>query len=147
MTNVANVAGAAATAVQTGLAPSSTSASARASLSRDDFYKIMISELSNQDPMDPMDNRQFLEQLASLQTLDTTGRLSDGMDRLVLQNRMASASGLIGRSVTATTAGDTTTGATKIQGKVERVLVQGGNVQLVLDGDRNVKLDDLTEIS
>ena len=127
-----------------GSAPSTTKAtSTRNTLSRDDFYKIMISELTNQDPFQPVDNQQFLQQLSSLQTLDATGKLTDGIDKLVLGQQLSSASGLIGKVVKTP---DGTTG-NSLQGTVQKVQVQGSDIQLLLDGDRKVKLSDVTEIA
>jgi flagellar basal-body rod modification protein FlgD len=117
--------------------------SGRNTLSRDDFYKIMISELTNQDPFQPVDNQQFLQQLSSLQTLDATGKLTDGIDKLVLGQQLSSASSLIGKVIKTP---DGTTG-TSLQGTVRKVEVQGSEVQLLLDGDRKVKLSDVTEIA
>lgn len=127
-----------------------TANSDRAELQRDDFYKIMISELSNQDPFEPMDNRQFLEQLTSLQSLDAIGRLNDGIETLILQNQMSSASGLIGRDVLAKRFVVDADGAAtfqEISGKVEKVLIQGGEVHLLLEDDETVKLTEVGEIS
>ncbi len=116
----------------------------RATLDRDDFYKIMISELTNQDPFQPLDNQQFLQQLASLQTLDVTGRLNDGIEKLVLGQKLAAASSLIGHAVHAP---DGTPGGSGVQGTVEKVQVQGSDIELILDGNRKVKLADVVEIS
>ena len=119
-------------------------------INQDDFYKIMISELSNQDPFEPLDNRQFLEQLASLQTLDATGRLSSGIEKLVAENRLAIATSLIGKEVrapSATTGQDGLPAGEEIRGKVERVRVQDGEVKLILDGDRTLSIDSVREIA
>ncbi len=114
----------------------------RAKLSRDDFYKIMVSELTNQDPFEPMDNRQFLEQLTSLQSLESTSRLSDGIERLLFQNRLSSASALIGREVRAVAGA-----GTEIKGSVSRVLVRGGDVRLILEDGVTLGFDEVTEIA
>jgi flagellar basal-body rod modification protein FlgD len=124
-------------------APAVKGSSGRNTLSRDDFYKIMISELTNQDPFQPVDNQQFLQQLSSLQTLDATGKLTDGIDKLVLGQQLSSASSLIGKTVKTP---DGTTG-NSLQGTVQKVQVQGSDVELLLDGNRKVKLSDVTEIA
>ena len=122
------------------------SASSRNSISRDDFYKIMISELTNQDPLEPMDNQKFLEQLVSLQNLDSSSSLSDGIGQLLLQQKIAAGSSLIGREVRAPGVGSDGSAA-GIQGTVARVQVGGGAVTLLLDGNRTVKMEDVVEIS
>jgi len=119
----------------------------RNTLARDDFYKIMISELSNQDPFEPMDNQQFLEQMVSLQTMDTTAKLTDGINALLLQQKIASASALIGREIRALSANLLQESGGELQGTVERVRVASGEVELILEGDQPVKLEEVVEIS
>ncbi len=121
--------------------PAAKSFAGRAQLTRDDFYQIMIAELSHQDPFEPMDNQKFLEQLASLQTLDVTGRLGDGIDKLLFQQRLSAASVLIGKQVTAA---DENGGA--LSGRVERVRVQGQNIDLLLDSGKQVSFEKVLEI-
>jgi flagellar basal-body rod modification protein FlgD len=120
----------------------SSASSSRTTLGRDDFYKIMIGELSNQNPFEPLDNQQFLGQLTSLQSMDTMTRLTDGIASLVLGQRLGAASALIGREVRAASSGS----ETGVTGTVEKVQVKDGEVSLVLDGDRTVKIEDLAEI-
>ena len=43
-------------------------------LSQEDFFQIMISEMQNQDPLEPLDNQQFLSQLTQMQTMETMTR-------------------------------------------------------------------------
>ncbi len=122
----------------------------RNKLTQDDFYKIMISELSNQDPFEPMDNRQFLEQLASLQSLDATGRLTSGIEKLIAESKMSTASGLIGKEVRAPSLSVGPDGlpvVVEVRGTVERVQVRGGEVNLILDGDRSLAIDAVQEIA
>ena len=118
----------------------------RTQLQRDDFYKIMISELSNQDPFSPVDNKQFLDQMASLQSLDTTTKLADGIEKLLLQSQLGSASALIGRSVRGV--GPSTDGASgEVTGVVEKVLVQGGDIRLQLKGGQSIAFAGVSEIA
>jgi len=137
-----------ATIDSTAAAGSTTSTAAatggsRTTLGREEFYKIMIGELENQDPFEPMDNQKFLEQLSSLQNLDTMGRLADNIDKLILQQQITSASALVGRKVSA--APDAEGGS--VSGEVVKVQVKDGVVSLVLDGDQTVDLGDVVEIS
>ena len=117
------------------------SVAGRAQLSRDEFYQIMIAELSHQDPFDPVDNQKFLDQLTSLQTLDVTGRLGEGIEKLLFQQRLSSASVLIGKEVTvADEQGGT------LKGRVERVRVQGETVSLLMENGAQVPFEKVLEI-
>ncbi len=133
------------TGAQASASSAAATASARSVLSTQDFYKIMISELTNQDPMSPLDNQDYMQQLASLQTLDATTRLTDGIAKLVLGQRIAAGSALIGHAVQAKATVDGTT--QQISGTVQRVQVQDDEVDLLLDGNRKVKLEEVLEIA
>ena len=116
--------------------------SSRNQFSREDFYRIMIAEMTNQDPFKPLDNQQFLAQVASLQSLESTGRLTEAIETLVFRQQLDSASGLIGKHVVALD-----DDGNRITGKVERLRIQGDSVQLMLDTGSEVKMDRLLEIS
>ncbi|MFQ5653207.1 MAG: flagellar hook assembly protein FlgD [Planctomycetota bacterium] len=94
-------------------------------LTQDEFFQIMISELANQDPLEPLDNREFLSQLTQMQTLEMTTRLSEGIEAMLMGQQISAAGALIGRQVS----GDDGAGGS-IEGVVDRVLVQDGRVLL-----------------
>ncbi len=112
----------------------------RARMSRDEFLRILVSEISNQDPLDPLDHKEFLGQLATLQELEATSTLTEGIQSLSRFQEMGAASALIGRSVT----GNDDTGV-PVSGVVDRVTVEGPNVRLLVDG-RAVAMANVREI-
>ena len=71
-------------------------------LGRQEFLKLLTTQLQNQNPLDPMKNEQFVAQLAQFSTLEATLSMSGSLDNFV-ENRKESdvlqASNLIGRSV------------------------------------------------
>jgi flagellar basal-body rod modification protein FlgD len=74
-------------------------ANAFSGLNSEQFIKIMFSELSRQDPMQPNDSKDLLAQLSSLRSIQSDMDLSNRLNSLVQQNEMSAASGLIGRRV------------------------------------------------
>ena len=80
-------------------AAAATGTNAFSSLDSEQFVKIIFTELSNQDPLQPSDSKALLEQLSSLRNIQSGIDLSTKMNSLVAQNEMASASGLIGKVV------------------------------------------------
>ena len=119
---VSDVTGAA-TAAQT------SGASSRNSLSQEDFLEIMIAELVNQDPLEPMDNNQFLDQLTQLQNLEATTKLTEGIEALVLGQQISSAGVLIGQEIT----GVSSDGEI-VEGLVTKVTVNDGDVLVGIEG-------------
>lgn len=64
------------------------------------FYKLLVAEISNQDPSNPMDNKDLVLQLAQFSSLEATKELNTNMNTFIEQNALSSATGLIGREVT-----------------------------------------------
>ena len=118
-----------------------TSASQRALLSREDFLKLLTTELTHQDPLEPISNQEFLGQLASLQTLESTAALTDGIGSLTRFQQMAAASNMIGKFVR----GVTTEGET-IVGQVDRILLDPENgIQIIVSG-KSLPFDGIREV-
>lgn len=72
------------------------------SLGQADFLKLMTAQLKNQDPMAPMDNGQFLGQMAQFSTVSSLGDMATqlkAMSEQLAANRLLSSGALIGRSV------------------------------------------------
>ncbi|MBI4578015.1 MAG: hypothetical protein HY722_17270 [Planctomycetes bacterium] len=115
-------------------------ATERSQISRQQFLDLLVAELVNQDPMEPLKNDEFMNQLVQLQSLESTSALTDGIRSLVLQNQMASGSALLGKQVRGLDdAGDSVTG------QVQRVLIADGQVRLLVAG-RPVALGRVQEI-
>ncbi len=86
-------------------APSSTTNS-KSSLGKDDFMKLMISQLKNQDPLNPMDGTAFSAQLAQFSSLEQLTNLNDYMKQSIDANAALTQSinntlitGMIGKEV------------------------------------------------
>ena len=62
-------------------------------MGKDDFLKLLIAQLKNQDPLNPMKDTEFVAQLASFSSLEQMSNMSKSLDR-------SSAVGMIGKEVT-----------------------------------------------
>ncbi len=109
-------------------------------LDQSEFLNIMIAELTNQDPLEPLDNQQFLNQLVQIQTLQATTDLTNGIESLLLGQQIASAGSLIGQQVVGTGAS-----GNPVEGVVDRVLVNGDEVILGV-GEETLPLNAVTQI-
>ena len=65
------------------------------------FLQLMVSELTNQDPLNPMDNTQLVQQLGELRSIAASDQLSTTLQSLQTQQSLTTASSLIGKTVTA----------------------------------------------
>jgi flagellar basal-body rod modification protein FlgD len=84
--------------------------SATASLKLDDLLRVMLTELTNQDPLKPVDNTDFMAQVAQFASLDSTQQLNTSISTLVTLQSVNQSVGLIGHTVTANSASGTVTG-------------------------------------
>jgi flagellar basal-body rod modification protein FlgD len=60
-------------------------------LGQDDFFKLMIAQMKNQDPTKPLDGQQYLGQLAQFSTLKSIQELQVSFDKLARELKPASA--------------------------------------------------------
>jgi flagellar basal-body rod modification protein FlgD len=67
----------------------------------DQFLQLMISELTNQDPLNPMDNTQLVQQMGELRSIAASDQLTGTLQSLQTQQSLTTASSLIGKRVTA----------------------------------------------
>ncbi len=95
----------------------------------DDFLNLMITELQNQDPLNPLDNTQMLQQISQIREVGATDRLTNTLDTLLLRQNVASATALIGQQVQGNTVGGGTA-----RGLVDRVSIVDGVPQLHVEG-------------
>lgn len=79
-------------------------------LGMQDFLKILLTQLSFQDPLKPMDNQQFMAQMAQFTALEQTQQLNNKIDALLSTQASLQSVGLIGRTVDITTDSGTVTG-------------------------------------
>ena len=113
----------------------------------DKFLDLLLAELQNQDPLNPMDNAQMLEQIGQIREISATNQLSDTLSSVLLGQSVATASSLIGRRVEALT-----DDAKNVEGVVDRVSMerdgtdQSKRVIRVHIGDHKIDLGNIREI-
>ncbi|WP_025126974.1 flagellar hook assembly protein FlgD [Pseudomonas sp. PH1b] len=96
-----------------GLAAATNSATGKQALGKDAFLKLLVTQLNNQNPLDPQDNSAFVAQLAQFSTLEGITTLNTSVNSITgnyKSSQALQASSLVGRSVivqTGTTQVDT----------------------------------------
>jgi flagellar basal-body rod modification protein FlgD len=104
------------------------------------FLDLMIKELQNQDPLNPMDNAQMLEQISQIRSIDATTKLTSTLDAVLLGQNLSSASGLIGKRILALT-----DDGRRILGNVDSVTIED-NVPKLRSGEEKIDLKNLLQI-
>jgi flagellar basal-body rod modification protein FlgD len=106
-------------------------------LGRDDFFKLFLAQLRNQDPTKPLEDRDFVAQLAQFTLIDTMQEVK----RVLTAGSLAQAAALIGRSVVATT-----DEGYPVAGIVDHVVQSEGGIALVVDGQL-VRPEAVTQVT
>ena len=111
-------------------------------LSSDEFIRIMLAELENQDPLDPNDSQALMEQISSLRNIESQISLQESLESLVLQNQISVASGMIGKIVEGLDANNDA-----ITGQVTSIRVIDGDATLELNTGQRLAVDRVTRVS
>lgn len=106
-------------AAQQTSATTSQSSGSYNELDIDDFLKLLISELQNQDPLDPVDNSEMVQQIGQIREIGATDELTKTLSSLSSSQELVTASSLIGKSVEGL-AED----ASAVDGIVDRITVE-----------------------
>src|SRR5438045_4554757 len=80
-------------------ASGSTAKSSAYDLKPADFIKMMITQLQNQDPTQPVKNEELLAQMSQISQLQSNTTLTSTLQGMTLQNQIGSASSLMGKIV------------------------------------------------
>lgn len=64
-----------------------------------DFLKILTSQLNNQDPLKPVDNQEFVAQIAQFATLEQSRQLNANIEQLLSVQSSMQSVGLLGKNV------------------------------------------------
>jgi flagellar basal-body rod modification protein FlgD len=96
------------------------------SLGLQDFLKILLTQLTYQDPLKPMDNQEFLAQMAQFTALQQSQAMSSRMDQLASTQSSLQSVGLLNRTV------DVSTDNGLVTGTVTALSMSGDTPQLTL---------------
>lgn len=116
-----------------------TKETGNSTLGKDQFLKILITQLQNQDPMQPMEDKEFIAQMAQFTSVEQLMNISTQLN--TLNQSLGSVSGLIGKDITWT---DAQTLLPKT-GNVESIVVSNG-IQYAVVGSDRIALTDITQI-
>jgi flagellar basal-body rod modification protein FlgD len=120
-----------------GAAPVVTGTPTNASLGQDDFMRILLTQLQFQDPLKPMDNQEFIAQMAQFTSLELNRQSNDKTDVLLTIQTATQAMGLIGKQV------DVTTDSGSQTGTIEEVRFQNGQPSMTLKTSTGAYLLDV----
>ncbi|MBD8068295.1 flagellar hook assembly protein FlgD [Bacillus sp. PS06] len=115
-------------------------------LGKDDFLKILMVQLQNQDPLKPMEDKEFISQMANFSTLEQMTNMTSLLEKHLNSNPYDSLikySELIGKQVEWTSASSESTD----KGMVKSVSQNGKEFILELEDGRTISSSLITKVS
>lgn len=96
-------------------------------LGKDDFLKLLITQLSNQDPTNPMENTEFISQMAQFSSLEQMTNMSTSFSKMASFINSSEAASTLGKTVELNIGDTTTTGIVEgaTRGENPQILVNG----------------------
>jgi flagellar basal-body rod modification protein FlgD len=110
-------------------------------LAQDQFLQLLVSQLQNQDPLNPVSDKDFIAQLSQLSSLQSLQSLDANFAQVLRLQQLTSGTTLVGKTVTYTDSNNQPQ-----SGVVSAVAVKDGQFQLTI-GDATVALDKVTSAS
>jgi flagellar basal-body rod modification protein FlgD len=106
-------------------------------LNQDDFLRLLVAQMTSQDPMNPQSNTDFAAQMAQFTSLEQTQVMASDLATMNTQQQLLQASQLLGRTVTLQADPQTT-----VSGVVQSVQINSGTPQILVNG----KVYDLSQV-
>ena len=103
------------------------------------FLKLLVAQMKNQDPTNPMDSTQYMAQLASFSQVEQSVQMNQKLDQMLQSSTLAQADAIIGRTITSAD-GETS-------GKVSEVRLFANGIVAVLEGGKEVVVEPGVRIS
>jgi len=110
------------------------------SLNTNTFIQLLVTEMENQDPMNPMSNSDILQEIGEIRSVDATTQLTTTLNSVLAGQSVATASSLIGRNINGMDAQGNT-----VSGTVSSVSLANGTATLSV-GSQSVPLSNVTQI-
>ncbi|MBT9169269.1 MAG: Basal-body rod modification protein FlgD [Syntrophomonadaceae bacterium] len=108
-------------------------------LGKNNFLKLLVTQLKHQDPLKPMEDTEFIAQLAQFNSLEQMINLNQSFEKMQQWQQVIQGTSLIGKGVLAKIPED-------VMGTVTQVMLLEGKVSLVIDGRKEVNLDQVISI-
>ena len=128
-------------ATQTSQTSGTAAVNPSSQLGKDDFLKLLVAQLQNQDPTNPTDSSTWMAQLAQYSSLEQETNVAGSVGKLVASSSVTQGVELIGKRLT-WTRNDGTTGV----GVVDGMTLQGGQPVLDVNGE-GVTIDAITSVA
>ena len=111
-------------------------------LGKDDFLKLLVVQLENQDPTSPLDDKEFISQMAQFSSLEQMTQMNTTLSNLIINNKINLSYSLLGKYVEVL---DSSTGQVE-SGIVSEVSFGEGSPSISFNG-LTYSVDDVTKVT
>lgn len=112
-----------------------------AALGSDDFFQLLITQLTQQDPLEPTSNEELLQQISSIREIELSSAITESLQALSNNREVGSLSNLIGQFV------EGGNGESFTRGLVERIdFDESGKPMLVLSNGAHINVESITSV-
>ena len=119
---------------QASISLAASTAKSNSTLDYKSFLTLLISQMKNQDPLNPQDPTQYVSQLASFSTVEQQINTNSKLDSLLSNSAMTQAEGLIGRTMTSADG--------SVTGTVSSVRIAASGAVATLSDGRQIEVGD-----
>ncbi|MFW5962072.1 MAG: flagellar hook capping FlgD N-terminal domain-containing protein [bacterium] len=115
----------------------------RTTLDQDAFFKLLVTQLQHQDPLEPVDNKEFASQMASFSSLEQMQNMNQHMQQFLKISGINQGATLIGKEIEYhdSESGDA------LKGKVNSISFLEGKVYATLDDEAVIDIESIVGIS
>lgn len=103
-----------------------------------DFLKILTAQLNNQDPLKPVDNQEFVAQIAQFASLEQSRQLNVKIDELLTSQATTQSVGLLGKTISINQNG------TIVSGKVMALSMSSGQPLLTISQPQDRVVENIS---
>ncbi|ADL13144.1 flagellar hook assembly protein FlgD [Acetohalobium arabaticum] len=100
-------------------------------MGKDEFLELFVTQLKNQNPLEPMDNKEFIAQTAQFTSMEQMKNMNQNLEKFLGMQKLTQVSSLIGKEVKAL---DSDSGE-EITGEVEKVKMADSGPKLIINGN------------
>ncbi|MGM0522549.1 MAG: flagellar hook assembly protein FlgD [Bacillota bacterium] len=123
-------------------------------LGKDEFLKLLMAQIKNQDPLDPMDDKEFISQMTTFSSLEQMMNMNDSIQQLVKNQSVSPViqySHMIGKEVSYykldEESGDILEPKEIVTSQVKAISEKEGFAVIELDNDQKIYTDEVLRVT
>ncbi len=111
-------------------------------LKSEDFLKLLIAQLQNQDPSEPTSNEDLLNQISAMRSLQSNLDLGDTLQSITANQQLSTAATFIGKTVTGLDANNAS-----VTGLVTRAFVRDSKTFVEVDNSTELEISSVSSVN